>query len=542
MTTRTLKTTLGLCLVASFGALAGCASDDAVSAEIDETEELEGEALKTACNPPKGRKVPWWLKPLCQTPRKPDAGAASPDAGHALDGGHVGGGGDGGYVIKSPEDFPPPPPGYTRIVAPVIKKVQPGKDAIYCQYVQAPSDRDLDILDIVGWQSEGGHHAVAYSSTAKVPVGTSRECNDEDNAKQGSYLGGVGEGGGKLPPGVAFRLSRGTSLMLSNHFLNTTDHEFDGYSVVDVKFAEADPNRTVASLFVNMTTRFQIPAQGTAHAEAKCTVQKPMRFIMMANHMHDHGASAITELIRKDGTTEVIRDDPKWSYEMQFQPVYTNWSLENALALEPGDTLRTRCNWNNSSSESAVYPREMCIGVGFFLSDGKTIPGCQEGFWFEGSATASGDGHGETGGGHDAGTPTPDAGTPPVTEPPKDAGTPPVTGSCTDPIAPTAEAVTQVVFQRSCGLTRSCHAGSAPVAGVDLSSVDGLFATAVGKPSSQAPSLSLITPGKPESSYLVRKLRNTHSVGTVMPPPPSAALCESKIQAVEAWIRAGAQR
>ncbi|MET0340157.1 MAG: c-type cytochrome domain-containing protein [Polyangiales bacterium] len=139
----------------------------------------------------------------------------------------------------------------------------------------------------------------------------------------------------------------------------------------------------------------------------------------------------------------------------------------------------------------------------------------------------------------DAGTPSSDAG---------DAGTDPCGpgkiscgATCIDAIASTAAAVQERVFGRSCGLSRSCHGGAAPQASLNLDSLDALFDRVVGKPAVEVPSLALIAPGSPEDSYVVRKMRNTHgSVGTVM--PPGAALCESKIVAVEAWIRAGALR
>ena len=114
--------------------------------------------------------------------------------------------------------------------------------------------------------------------------------------------------------------------------------------------------------------------------------------------------------------------------------------------------------------------------------------------------------------------------------------------ACIDAIQPALAVLQERVFQRSCALARSCHTGNAPQAGLDLGSVDAILSRAVGKPASQVPTLSLLEPGRPEDSYIVRKLRNTHTVGTTMPPPPGAPLCEAKIQAVEAWVRTGASR
>lgn len=124
-----------------------------------------------------------------------------------------------------------------------------------------------------------------------------------------------------------------------------------------------------------------------------------------------------------------------------------------------------------------------------------------------------------------------------------DGATPAFTGgiTCNDVIAPSPASI-EPLLQRSCGLARSCHAGDFPQAGLDLSTLDGAFRTAVGRPSTQAPSLSLIAPGNPERSYVLQKIRNLQQVGTSMPPPPIAPLCDAKLRAIESWIRDGAKR
>ncbi len=283
-----------------------------------------------------------------------------------------------------PGEFPAPADGYTRFVAPVVKGIAPGSDLTHCQYIQAPLDRDIDVMDAEGYQSEGGHHAVAFASRLDAPIGTNRECNDEDNLAQGSFLGGVGGeagGGTKLPPGVAFRLSKGSSLMLSTHFLNTSDRTIDGHAVVDIKFAEVDPKRPIATMFVNGSARFQVPAHSTADALAECKIKDPMKFIMFTNHMHDYGASAITEIVRANGAVELAHEDPKWTYEMQFKAVYSKWPVDEPLVLMPGDVVRTRCHWDNKTADDVRFPREMCFGIGFFLSDGNSSPTCIDGQW-----------------------------------------------------------------------------------------------------------------------------------------------------------------
>lgn len=162
--------------------------------------------------------------------------------------------------------------------------------------------------------------------------------------------------------------------MLNTHFINPTDHEIDGYSAVDFRFAEVSEDRTIAAMFVTGSGTFRLAPHADTDATANCEMTNELQFILFTNHMHEHGASAITELVRADGSVELVHEDPAWTYEMQFKAVYSKWPLEAPLRVMPGDTLRTRCTWRNETAQEVTYPREMCFGVGFFLSDGKSAP------------------------------------------------------------------------------------------------------------------------------------------------------------------------
>jgi hypothetical protein len=98
----------------------------------------------------------------------------------------------------------------------------------------------------------------------------------------------------------------------------------------------------------------------------------------------------------------------------------------------------------------------------------------------------------------------------------------------------------QEVFVPRCA-TASCHAGAFPPADPPLDA-DLAYGALVGVPSYQAPMI-LVEPFDPANSYLVLKLRGTAGdAGGVPSPMPigDAALDESDIQAIEAWIANGA--
>jgi len=147
-----------------------------------------------------------------------------------------------------------------------------------------------------------------------------------------------------------------------------------------VKFDEVDTSRKVASMFVNLTVDFTVEPLTKTTADATCTMPRDMQFLSFANHMHSYGSSAETDLMQADGTTsEMVRSDPTWSPEMQYNPTFTNWTLDAPLLLKQGDVLTTHCEWENTTSNSVTFPDEMCVGIGFFLSDGSSSPVCFQG-------------------------------------------------------------------------------------------------------------------------------------------------------------------
>jgi hypothetical protein len=241
---------------------------------------------------------------------------------------------------------------------------------MHCQYVIPAFDRDMDILAVEGYQSTYGHHSIAYATTADLPIGTTRPCQEAD-LMSGAFLGGIGGEAGTdigLPDGVAFRLPAGSGILLNTHFLNVSEKTITGETVLDILFSEVDTSRKVANMFVNITFNFQVGARDRATAVAERTIGEDMEFIMFTNHMHDYGTRAMTELVRAaDGSVMQVHEDPSWTYEMQFNADYSRWDLAQPLRMNKGDVIRTHCEWENTTDAPLAFPREMCVGVGFYL-------------------------------------------------------------------------------------------------------------------------------------------------------------------------------
>jgi hypothetical protein len=289
------------------------------------------------------------------------------------------------------KDFNPPPlqDGYQRYVTPIIRGIQPGEDVEWCQWIATPTEKSADLIDIAGWQSNTGHHALLYTSTlTNYAVGESHICTEEDMVSF-SFLGGVGGEGvsgsfARLPDGLFFRLPEGRALVANTHWLNATDEVVDGQAVLDVKLDAAKPERMIADLFANNGDTFHIPAGTVGTHDVTCTVAKPVNLAMITNHLHEHGSAIYTELIHEDGDIEMLRNDPQWKVEWQFDPQYTRYSVAQPKILKAGDKLHTHCEWNNTTSGTLTFPDEMCVGAGFYFP-GNGIMTCENGTWLGGT-------------------------------------------------------------------------------------------------------------------------------------------------------------
>jgi hypothetical protein len=274
--------------------------------------------------------------------------------------------------------------GYTRFTAAPTPPIEPGVDAMFVQWLVAPTDTDRDVLDVRGWQSEGGHHVILFATPEEQPVGTTRIWKEADMAGDLRYVGGVGEGADKqrLPEGTVFRIPAGYSLIANLHYLNSSETAVVGEATVDLALAPPSSERTPVGIYLNMTLDFTIPANGTATAETSCTIAEDLTIIRIANHMHSYGSAASTRVTHLDGSVEELIIDDVWSPELYLNPPLREWSLDAPYILRAGEVMHTVCSWKNPESADLEFPNEMCTAVGYFLSDDGRVQPCLDGSWF----------------------------------------------------------------------------------------------------------------------------------------------------------------
>ncbi|HXU80782.1 MAG TPA: hypothetical protein VN914_05260 [Polyangia bacterium] len=268
-----------------------------------------------------------------------------------------------------PGTKPPQPQGYTRFETQPTPLV-PGASVLRVEWVAPAMTEDMDVLDIRGWQSKAGHHALLYAIVEEQPVGTVRNWKNEDQLSSSLIGGSGGEAGGqlKLPPGVVMRLRKGRALVVQLHYLNTSREMVMGQSVIDVKLAPASPARRVASAFASTSTQVALPP-GPSKMDIDCKLDTDVSFLMVSNHQHHLGTSSYTEQLRPDGNRQDIKRDDRWEEEWAFNPNFSRFEVNAPLVIKAGTTLHTHCEWMNGAGEQVKFPDEMCVFFGFFLGE-----------------------------------------------------------------------------------------------------------------------------------------------------------------------------
>jgi hypothetical protein len=274
-------------------------------------------------------------------------------------------GGSDPQVPIDPDAGDGAPPGYTRYKAtPMV--LQPGESGIWAEYVSEVFTEDTDIIDIVGHQGLGGHHAVMFATKEPQPIGTVHEWGNADQLTS-RFLGGGGAEGAdnvKLPDGISFRVRKGYALVMQVHYVNVTDEPVEMNSFIDVKYAPASDSRLVAGMFTNVQPALFLNP-GKQSVTVECEVKEDLELVMWSNHLHEWGSRIVTTATLPSGQVIDIKRNETWFTEWINSPDWDKRTLDTALKLPAGTVVKTVCEWNNTESHMLEFPDEMCVFVSF---------------------------------------------------------------------------------------------------------------------------------------------------------------------------------
>jgi hypothetical protein len=265
--------------------------------------------------------------------------------------------------------------------------VQPGDDVLMCTFTPVVLDRPFETRQLHSYQMRGGHHAVLYY-TENVRrgdlVGRTHPCTDEDMTDL-RLIGGGDESMElqlRLPEGIGFRIPADAQIVIQSHYINVDSVPRDVRDAVVAVPAPPGSLREFADAFAINDGDFAIPPRSMYGRVIEWDITREMNLALLLGHTHEYGTRFQVELIRAGASTAGMlynESGPELGRTLRSNPPVRYFEGANALALRPGDRLRVRCEWNNTTSHVLRFPEEMCVafmyyypGAGF-LSGGRVV-------------------------------------------------------------------------------------------------------------------------------------------------------------------------
>lgn len=250
-------------------------------------------------------------------------------------------------------------------------------DSFTCFYTDVTTDRELSVNGATGSQGLGGHHIIAYYAEQPRPVGH-HACVDEEMTNLHQIAGASGTNN-EAPPlefhdGLALKVPAGKQLVLQAHYINVTDSARTVNDSVTLDLIKPEDVFSYVNYFVTNDDSFEIPASATYSHTTYCTTQRDLQVVMTLGHMHEAGHHYHLDVV--DGTNQVMQNlrDDDWAPSYASHPLVTYYPVSQPLLLRAGTRLAQTCDWQNDTTHTIIFPREMCLSfMYYFPGDGNDI-------------------------------------------------------------------------------------------------------------------------------------------------------------------------
>lgn len=165
---------------------------------------------------------------------------------------------------------------------------------------------------------------------------------------RGFFAGAVpGQNAVTWAPGLAKRLPAGCTLVFQLHY-TTNGHAATDRTRIGFRFASTPPDREIFTRSV-ATTRFQIPPGAANHViTAEQAFTRDTVLLAFMPHMHVRGTAYRYELVRPDGSTEILLDIPHYDFNWQLR-----YEASTPILVPAGSRLRGTAHYDNSAGNPA---------------------------------------------------------------------------------------------------------------------------------------------------------------------------------------------
>lgn len=217
----------------------------------------------------------------------------------------------------------------------------PAEGVVDYQYVYVktdfPEDRWVTKIEALPTARQVTHHIIAYLD------------EPDDDPDQGVWLGATAPGvpPNVFPKGSGKLLPKGAWIKFELHYTPNGTATPD-QSMIGMVFADSRPEREIVLASAN-NTDFEIPPGASNHeVVGELRFRRSGIITAFLPHMHLRGKAFRYELVKPDGTAEILLDIPRYDFNWQL-----TYEPAEPIRVEPGTVLRARAWYDNSANNPA---------------------------------------------------------------------------------------------------------------------------------------------------------------------------------------------
>ncbi len=270
--------------------------------------------------------------------------------------------------------------------------VDAGQELQNCLSVQLPSDRGvIAVHSAESHFTPGSHHFLVYRTGRQAlnqGEDVPHECTPAEEAIHFDgtfYEVQAPDSRRDLPPGIAHLFQPGEVLLLTSHYLNTTEDDLDCHVSFTLHTMDAaDVQQEAGSIFF-YNPLISIPPSSRVTVTRTCPITSDIHLALLWSHMHWRGVDFVAS---SDDPATQDAEPALYTTTQWDEPPARQFPFDPPVTLHAGSSLTYSCTYVNESDQTVVAGQsastnEMCILHGMYWP--RIDPATEE--CFSGSST-----------------------------------------------------------------------------------------------------------------------------------------------------------
>jgi hypothetical protein len=253
--------------------------------------------------------------------------------------------------------------------------VNAGGEVQNCLSIKLPTDRGtIAVHSAESHYTAGSHHLLVYRAGPQdlaPELAVEHLCSAREeagNLDPTYYEAQAPDSSRKLPPGVAHVFEPGEVLLLTSHYLNTTDHDLDTQVTFVLHTVPSEEVEQEAGSIFFYNPSIAIPPGSSLTARRNCPITQDINLALLWSHMHARGVAfkASTDDPEVGTTQGTLYESEEWS-----EPTPRQFPTDPPITVHAGSSITYACRYENRTEATikqglSAVTNEMCILHGMY--------------------------------------------------------------------------------------------------------------------------------------------------------------------------------